>query len=391
VPRNSLIRRLFLPCAALFALAVISLPESAVAKTATEERDEFFKSGPVLNLEFTLEKKEYESLQREPRKYVKATLKEGDKVIKDVGIHLKGAAGSFRGIDDKPGLTINVDKFVKGQRYRGMEKFHFSNCVQDGSYISELFAGELFRAAGVPASRMAHAIITINGKKKGLFALKEGYDDGFLKMHFGTDDGNLYDGGFLKDLDQPLEVLSSSGDVEPQTELKALMAVTREQNPKLRFEKFSKLLDMEKFISFLVIETFIWDWDGYPMNRNNYRIYHEPKKDKIIFLPSGMDQTFGEPGNTIFPNFQGVIARSVIETPQGKAAYIARMTELNNTILKPELLLKRLDELEAKVQPALLSIDMGAGRDYKNQVNRLREGVKTRNRAFTEQLGKIKK
>jgi len=86
-----------------------------------------------------------------------------------------------------------------------------------------------------------------------------------------------------------------------------------------------------------------------------------------------------------------VIARSVIETPQGKAAYIARMTELNNTILKPELLLKRLDELEAKVQPALLSIDMGAGRDYKNQVNRLREGVKTRNRAFTEQLGKIKK
>ena len=37
----------------------------------------------------------------------------------------------------------------------------------------------------------------------------------------------------------------------------------------------------------MVLEAITWDWDGYPMNRNNYRIYHDPEKDKITFIPSG--------------------------------------------------------------------------------------------------------
>jgi hypothetical protein len=54
---------------------------------------------------------------REQRKYVTATLKEGDKIVyKDVAVHLKGAAGSFRGIDDKASLTVNMDKLADGQR-----------------------------------------------------------------------------------------------------------------------------------------------------------------------------------------------------------------------------------------------------------------------------------
>lgn len=362
-------------------------PLSKAAKTSAE----YFKSAKVVHLEIELGPKELDSLRREPRKYVKCTLKEDGTVIgKDVGIHLKGAAGSFRGIDDKPGLTLNMDKFVDGQLFHGMDKFHLANSVQDPSYLSELICGELFRAAGVPASRVHHALVTINGRKRGLYYLKEGYDRTFLKTHFGNSDGNFYDGGFLRDIDGGLQLISTKKDVKDQADLKALNTACRVPVAE-RFTRMEKLLDVDRFISFIVLETITWDWDGYPMNRNNYRIYHDPLRDKIVFIPSGMDQMFGDPNGTITPGFQGLIARQLMETPQGRTRYYERMAQIMKTVYNVDTLIARLNELEARVQPPLESVDKGAGRDYKNQVNRLRDAIKVRAKAIDQQLAKIKK
>ncbi len=373
-------------------VAVLVGLSGAWAAKAAEESDAYFKNGKVLALELEIGPKEMDSLRREPRKYVKATLKaDGQVVGKDVGVHLKGAAGSYRNVDDKPGLTINMDKFVPKQRFHGMDKFHLSNSVQDPSYLNELICGELFRAAGVPASRIHHATLVINGKKKGMYYLKEGYDKFFLKQHFSEDDGNFYDGGFLRDLDQGLQQISGKNDVKDQADLKALVAACRERDPAVRFEKVAKLLDMDRFISYLVLEGITCDWDGYPRNRNNYRVYHDPKTGKLTFIPSGMDQMFGNPGEAILPGYQGLVARAVIETPEGKKRYYERMAEIMKTAYNVDTLLKRLDELEARIQPALAGVDAGAGRDYKNQVNRLRGAIKERARSVTEQLARIKK
>src|SRR5262249_39507381 len=160
-------------------------------------------------------------------------------------------------------------------------------------------------------------------------------------------------------------------DVADRADLKALLAAVREGDEKKRFEKMEKLLDMDKFITYLVLQAVTWDWDGYPMNRNNYRIYHEPKSNKITFIPSGMDQMFGDPNGPILPNFQGVVASALIQTKEGKKRYYARMREIMEKVYSVERITQRLNELEAVVQPALASVDAGAGRDYKNQVNRL--------------------
>jgi spore coat protein CotH len=365
-------------------------PAPAHAQKPAEESDAFFKSDKVLNLEIELGKKELDALRREPRKYVQATLKDGEQVYDKIGIHVKGAAGSFRGIDDKPGLTLNMNKFKQDKLFYGMDKFHLANSVQDPSYLSELICGELFRAAGVPASRVAHAIVTINGRRRGLYYLKEGYDKYFLKRHFNEHHGNLYDGGFLRDVNQPLQLLSSKNDVKNHADLKALTAAAREADPKKRFEKVEKVLDMDKFLSYLALEVITWDWDGYPMNRNNYRIYHDTKRDKIVFIPSGMDQMFGNPGGPILPGFQGFVASAVVNTPEGKKRYYAKMAELHKGVYNPDALVKRLDELQRRVQPALASIDKGAGRDYPNQVNRLRNAIRQRAKSIEQQLKNVK-
>src|SRR5262245_62183406 len=111
-------------------------PAPAAGQKPAEESDAFFNAGKVVHLTIEIGPKETDSLRREPRKYVKATLKEGDKVYKDVGLHLKGAAGSFRGIDDKPNLTINMDKFDGEQLFHGLDKFHLANSLQEPSYLN---------------------------------------------------------------------------------------------------------------------------------------------------------------------------------------------------------------------------------------------------------------
>jgi spore coat protein CotH len=335
---------------------------------------EFFKSGKVVEINIEIGTKEMDSLRRQDRTYVRTKLiEDGKTTYTDVGVHLRGAAGSYRGIDDKAGLTVNMDKFMDDQRFHGMDKFHLANSLQDPSYVSELICGEIFRAAGVPASRVGHAIVSINGRRRGMYYLKEGYDTQFLKTHFGNADGNLYDGGFLREIDQQPRVISSKNDVKDYADLKALMAAAQERDPAKRFEKLEKLLELDKFISYLVLETIMWDWDGYPMKRNNYRMYHDPKKDKITFIPSGLDQMFADTNGPILPHFEGTIARALIETPKGKERYYARMAEIMKTVFKPTELVKRLDEVEAVVKPALTKIDAGAGRDYSNHVNRLKQ------------------
>lgn len=374
----------------LILAVAMSLIGPASAQKASEQTDAFFKKHELVHINLEIGPKEMDALRREPRKYVKANLQVGEKDPKTtftgVGVHLKGAAGSFRGVDDKPGLTINMDKFDNENLFHGMDKFHLANSVQDPSYIAELFCGELMMAAGVPASRCGHAVVSINGKRKGFYYLKEGYDKAFLKRHFNNKTGNFYDGGFLRDIDQPLQLVSGKEATKPHDELKALMNATREADLSQRYAKMAQLLDLEKFLSYLALEVFMWDWDGYPMNRNNYRIYHNPDTNKITFIPSGMDQMFHDPNGPLRPGFQGVVARTLLETPEGKAGYYKRLDEILKTVARPELLLKRLDELQAKVQPMLASVDANAGRDYPNQINRFRGAIQHRHKKLTAEL-----
>lgn len=383
-------RSFFLGFLGLATVFLLASPHVNAQKPA-QESDEYFKSGKILTLELTLGKDEMQSLRMDHRKNVKATLKEGETRYRDVAVHLKGAAGSFRGIDEKPNLTFNMDKFVEGQRFHGMDKFHLANSLQDPSYLSELICGEIFRTAGVPAARVHHVVLKINDKVKGLYYVKEGYDRYFLKRHFGNNDGNFYDGGFLQDIDRKLELLSGKDDVKEQTDLKALVKAAREPNPEQRFRELERLLDLDAFVSFLVVESLTWDWDGYAMKCNNYRIYHHPVKDKITFLPSGMDQMFHDPRGPALPDFQGMVARGLIDTPRGRELYFARMKEVMDKVFKVEPLVKRLDELEARIQPALASVDAGAGNDYRNQVNRLRDGIRERYRSIEAELARRQK
>jgi len=54
------------------------------------------------------------------------------------------------------------------------------------------------------------------------------------------------------------------------------------------------ILDVDHFFSFLAVTMLIAQHDSYPLNRNNYRIYHDPVSDRFVMIPHGIDGTFTE-------------------------------------------------------------------------------------------------
>src|SRR5206468_12850604 len=129
---------------------------------------------PVWKIQIELGGDQIESLRREGRKYVPARIRVMGQTLDDVGIHLKGSTGSFRGIDDRPGFTVDFGKF-KEQRFQGLQKIHLNNAVEDSTTLKDQLGSELLRAAQLPVPRFAHAWVELNGRSLGLYVLKEGF------------------------------------------------------------------------------------------------------------------------------------------------------------------------------------------------------------------------
>ena len=185
--------------------------KSKKVEKASAESTKLFGGSEVLRLRVEIPEKAIEKLKKyqwtfgpqQEREQVRATIREGNVVYTNVALHLKGAAGSFRAIDDKPALTMNFDKFADGQKFHGLQKLSLNNSVQDPTYVSEQLCREIFLKAGVPVPRATHARVELNGRDLGLYVLVEGWDKEFLKHHFKNPKGNLYDGGFLKEASGP--------------------------------------------------------------------------------------------------------------------------------------------------------------------------------------------
>ena len=375
----------------LTACALLLLANGLRAEpTSAEKRDQFFTQLDVLRIDLKLAPEAMQSLRGDARKYVKATLTEGKSPPVAVGVHLRGGAGSFRGVDDRPGLTLSLDKFADDQRFYGMKKFHLLNCAQDASFVQEAICSELFRAAGVPAARVRHALVTLNGKKLGLYAFKEGYDNGFLLKHFGGKDGTIYDGGFVQDIDQPKTVTTGPKDAKSQADLKPLLEAARLPDQTKRFREMGKILDTDQFLTYVALDVILVNWDGYPRHYNNYRVHYDPAKKRVTFIPSGLDQMLGDANATLSPGFEGVVAHAILETPEGRAGYFAKASGLMKNVYKPDQIAKRIDELGAKLRPAVKAeVGDGAERELAASLDRLKASVKQRAEAVERQLKEI--
>lgn len=317
------------------------------------------------------------------------TVREGGRVYTNVALHLKGSAGSFRPYGDKPAMTLNFSKHAKGQKFHGYSKFSLNNSVQDPTFLSEAICRELFEKAGVPAPRVEHATVVLNGRDLNLYVLSEGWGKPFLKRFFGNVDGNLYEGGFVQDITEDLEV--NSGD-EPRNRepLDALVAAAMQSSAADRWAQLNQVLDMDRFLTFLALEVMTCHWDGYSLNRNNYRIFHDRTSGKLIFLPHGLDQTFGvgrsSPTASIQPGMEGIVARAVTSTPEGRKRYLDRIATLRSNVFLEVNLTNRLWTLAKRLEPTLAAYSPEWAARHQAEVEEFSGRILERARSISDQL-----
>jgi hypothetical protein len=351
-----------------------------------DDSDAFFGNGVVPRLQVYIAPAEMDQLRKQAREYVKCTVIEnGQAQYDNVGVHLKGAAGSFRGVDDRPALTLNFDKYVEKQQFHDLTKIHLNNSVQDPTYLNELISSEIFLAAGIPAARTTHARVFLNDRDLGFYVLKEGFNKNFLKRHYPDAKGNLYDGGFVQDLDGQPKLQTGDGPAD-KSDVKAVVDACRDPDQTRRWQKLEQLVDIDQFLKFAALEHMTCHWDGYTRNRNNYRFYFDPKTKKVHFFPHGMDQMFGDVNYPIQDPSGAMVGSAIMTNPAWRARYREKLEELMKLFVPPTRLLARVDAHHQRLRPVLAQMGAPRANEFDRNVQVLKDKLISRGNIMQRQL-----
>lgn len=361
------------------ALAAALLAPAALAQdppiAQRDESAELF-AGRVVRIALELPDESRTKLRDAPRSYVAATARIDGEEWKSVGVKLKGAAGSFREFDDRPGLTVDLDRFAQDRSFRGLTKFHLNNAVQDPTWLHEWLGAAIFTAAGYQAPRVAHAVLELDGRELGLYVLREAFDERFLLRCFGDARGNLYDGGFCQDVDADLEKDSGAGP-DDHADLHALVAACGTVADDVGRAHLASLVDVDALIDFVALEAMVGHWDGYALNRNNYRLFIDARDGRARFLPHGMDQLFGEPEASVLRHPIALVASAVLAQPEWRKRYRQRLRAMV-PLFAPERWRSRIAAKGDRLEPAVRAMGDDARNSFREAIRDLQERVTAR-------------
>jgi hypothetical protein len=311
-----------------------------------------FTNQPVWKVQIEIAPENIDRLRKNSRSDVHASVRLFDQTFADVGIHLKGS-GSFRPIDEKPNLTLDFSRYVRDQAFYGFSKIHLNNSVEDGSYLKEQIGSEMFRAAQLPAPLVSHALVELNGKSLGLYVAKEGFTESFICRFFTNTTGNIYDINSCIHIESYINNQTASPSSATPLELQRLATAAGEPLLSNRWQRLQQSIDVRRFVNYMAMEVLIGHWDGYCLGKNNFRIYADPESQKLFFLPTGMDQVFSKADMPWKPQMAGLVARSILEIPEGENLYAQAFQSLLNTVLIPERLTNRVRQHTLALKPYL--------------------------------------
>lgn len=345
--------------------------------------DDLFAVARVLRLKLDVSAEAVESLRKEPKRYVKASIKEGDRTYADIGLRIKGSA-PFEGFDKKPSLALKFNEFIKDQELYGRSRILLSNAHKDPTYMCEAIGGEIFRSLDVPAPKATYALVTVGGKELGLYVVSEAANKDFLTQYFKKTKGNLYEGS-NNDITDQLEKDGGDSSTD-QADLKGVVVALKESDLAERSRRLGPLLDVERFAAFAAVEVLMGHHDGYTMDKNNYRVYNDPATGQLVFLPHGLDQLFSKPDEPLFPEWKGLVAKAVLTTPAGQKQYLDKMSALLAGGASVESISRQMDSLAKLLRPALAEVDTPALKAFDDAFPKLRENVTRRHAFLTQQL-----
>lgn len=316
-----------------------------------------------------------------------------DEAMDSIGFRLRGNTSRDA---KKKSLKVSFNSFIKGRKLYGIEKLNLNGEHNDPSIIRSKLSFDLFRDAGITASRASHARVYINGEYYGLYISVEHVDEEFIQKNFSDDTGNLWkclypadlkylgsDPNLYKNLisdGRPAYELTTNETIGDFSKFGKFIDVINNTPSNTLSDSVEKYLDVRRVLQYFAMNTLIGSWDDYRSLMNNYYLYHIPSEDKFTLIPYDYDNTFGIDWfninwSTANPyNFPKVnagarpLAEKLLANNQYHDLFTHMLSFYQNNVTKLSLWESRIDRIKDSISTAAVE-DMWRTQDYGFTVN----------------------
>jgi spore coat protein CotH len=209
----------------------------------------------------------------------------------------------------KRSLKLDFNDREKGGRFLGMTKLNLNNNTMDASLMQEAIAYDLFRRAGIPASRTAFVkvFLTVPGRLErryaGLYTAVEQVDDRFLDLHFGSGEGLLlkpegpagvpYFGNAWKSYASVYDPKTTPSN-EDKARLMAFARFVNQSDAETFRAGITNHLEVDAFLRFLALNAVLANHDSCLTIGHNYYLHLDPSSGRFRFLPWDLNHAFGK-------------------------------------------------------------------------------------------------
>lgn len=238
----------------------------------------------------------------------------------------------------------------------------------DRALFRDILGQSLVTETKIETQRYKPAVVYLNGEYWGIHNIREYYDDNYLNYKYGTNSDSIV----IIEPDKNNHGKPVLRDGEEGDEQLFLDVYNNSSN----FEELSKLIDVDYYIDYFLINVFVAnnDWPD-----NNIRVWkfktdtieHElfqPLDGKWRWLLFDLDTSFGlfkssnYHANTLenatgeyikedkWPN---AIIRTLLSNEEFKNKFINRYADLLNSAFSTEIVLNKIEELEALYEPEI--------------------------------------
>ena len=191
--------------------------------------------------------------------------------VTTAGVRVRGLASRTA---TKPALLLDFDRYVRDQSFLGLTELALDNLVTDPSAIRETVSMTLFKRVGLPAPRESFTRLYINDVYHGVYAVVEAVNphflvraglnaDGYLfeKVYAGTFHGERRSFAAYTDLFEARSREHESDSVL-YGPIRELFEEVNEKVDNVWSDHVSHYLDLEQFMTYVAVETFLSEKDG---------------------------------------------------------------------------------------------------------------------------------
>jgi CotH kinase protein len=326
----------------VFTLTFLLAADPGMAAVATQE--DFFNDATLQEVRLVLSSRDWQALKEHfgEDTYYAADLTWNGVTVRNVGIRSRGNA-TRNGI--KPGLRVDINRFVSNQEFLGLKAFSLDSMYADSSLVRETVTMKMFEKMGLPAPRESHARVYVNNEYVGAYVIIESVDRTFVERVFGTPEANVENGGYLLEYQwnypYHLEYLGPGLEAyaplfKPQTRdtdsianiygpLEDMIRTINESSDENFAVDAGKFMDLGLLMKHMAVESFMVEWDGLVgfVGANNFYMYRFRQNGRSQFIPKDKDASLAFLDVPVTYRFDtNVLVRRAMMVPEYRQAYL---------------------------------------------------------------------